>query len=73
MAFSDMVRITFSDPAFAESMVPIMHDMMSPLIQDTIKAAVNTATTNLAKLVTCKYVSFFFFSFWQLSRVFVYN
>ena len=51
MAFSDMVRITFSDPTFAKSMVPIMHDMMSPLIQGTIKAAVNAANTNIKTTV----------------------
>ena len=47
MAFSDMVKITFNDPSFAKSVAPVMYDMLSPLIQDTITAAVRAVTNDL--------------------------
>lgn len=56
MAFSDMVKITFSDPAFAKSMAPIMHDMLYPLIQETITATVNATTANIQTTIVDKMV-----------------
>ena len=47
MAFSDMVKLTFNDPAFAKSVAPVMYDMLTPLIQDTISAAVKAVTSDL--------------------------
>ena len=51
MAFSDMVKITFNDPTFAKSVAPVMYDMLSPLIQDTIKSAVKAVTSDLKTTV----------------------
>ena len=56
MAFSDMIKLTFNDAAFAKSMAPIMQDMLSPLIQDTISVAVSTATDNIKTKVLDKMV-----------------
>ena len=56
MAFSDMVQITFNDPAFAKSVAPVMYDMLSPLIQDTISAAVSAVTLDLKSTVVDKMV-----------------
>lgn len=56
MAFSDMVKMTFSDPAFVKSMATIMHDMFYPLIQETITATVNATTANIQTTIVDKMV-----------------
>ena len=47
VAFSDMVKMTFSDASFAKSKMPLLYDMMSPLIMKTIEASV-AATVDAA-------------------------
>ena len=40
IAFSDMVKKTFSEPSFVKTITPLLYDMMSPLISKTIEASV---------------------------------
>lgn len=46
MAFSDMMRITFDDQSFKDSITPALYDMISPLIQETVQATVATAVSS---------------------------
>ena len=43
MAFSDMVKMIFSDQSFAKTMTPILFEMISLLIQKTIATTVDAA------------------------------
>ncbi|MCG8049149.1 MAG: hypothetical protein N0E48_26695 [Candidatus Thiodiazotropha endolucinida] len=45
MAFSDMMRVTFDDQSFKDSITPVLYDMVCPLIQETIQTTVTTAVT----------------------------
>lgn len=43
IAFSDMMRITFDDQSFKDSITPALFDMISPLIQETVQATLAAA------------------------------
>lgn len=45
MAFSDMMKMTFDDQAFKNSITPILYDMVCPLIHETIKSTVSSTVT----------------------------
>lgn len=51
MAFSDMVKLTFTDPTFATSITPVLYDMISPLILRTIETSVSKTVEAAVKSV----------------------
>lgn len=51
MAFSDMVKMTFTDPSFATSITPVLYDMISPLILSTIETSVSKTVEAAVKSV----------------------
>ena len=51
IAFSDMVKMTFSEPSFVKTITPLLYDMMSPLISKTIEASVATTVDAAVKSV----------------------
>ena len=51
IAFSDMVKMTFSEPTFAKSITPLLYEMMSPLILKTIETSVAATVEAAVKSV----------------------
>ena len=47
MSFSDMIKVTFNDKSFTDSIAPVLYDMISPLIQETIQTTVTAAINSL--------------------------
>ena len=47
MSFSDMIKVTFKDKSFTSSIAPVLYDMISPLIQNTIQTTVEAAISSL--------------------------
>lgn len=45
MAFSEMMKVSFDDQSFRESVTPILYDMICPMIEETIKATVSSTVT----------------------------
>lgn len=57
VAFSDMVKMTFSDTTFAKSLTPLLYDMMSPLISKTIETSVAATVEAAVSSVQTKVVN----------------
>ena len=55
IAFSDMVKMTFSEPTFAKAITPLLYDMMSPLLK-TIEASVTATVAAAVESVNSKVV-----------------
>lgn len=47
MSFSDMIKVTFNDKSLTSSIAPVLYDMISPLIQETIQNTVAAAISSL--------------------------
>ena len=43
MAFSDMMKVTFDDKNFQESITPVLYQMLQPMIEKTIQVTITTA------------------------------
>ena len=56
LAFSDMVKLTFNDASFTRSITPVLYDMMSPLILNTIETSVAATVEAAVKSVQAKVV-----------------
>lgn len=56
MSFSDMLLVTFRDNSFVKGVVPILNDMMAPLIQNAIQSAVRSAVDDMKTSVLDKLI-----------------
>ena len=50
-SFSENLRLTLHDPAFSQTISPVLCDMLAPLIQETIKSSVTSAIECLRETI----------------------
>ena len=50
-SFSENLKLTLHDPAFSQTISPVLCDMLTPLIQETIKSSVAAAIDCLRETV----------------------